>query len=293
MNGKPYKIRHIRTWRAFDAFEANSLDCIYRGQGNSKWELASGYERCKRVLDPAYEKEMLHEFLTQAGAYETRLPSATDYVSWFALMQHYGAKTRLLDVTRSKYIALFFALEDMASHKGCGAVWALDMYGYNVSTYNHLLKSSNNSVIDTRSVLLASALEEYKELGWRFAAHFIASDWEGELSRQLADSIVKKHEENMIPFLRAGGVLEVVPQIRNKRMIAQSAEFLMPITLRKSFMENLFNEGVDGGAQFMPRVTKLIIHRGCYAEMRKKLVDMNITWQTIYPDLTGLAMSVN
>lgn len=288
----PYQEQHIRSWRAFDSFEATSANCVYRGQGNSNWPLVTGYERCKRCHNPLYEKEMLHRFISQAGVYETCIPNATDYVSWFALMQHYGAKTRLLDVTRSKYIALFFALEDMRSNNCCGAVWAIDMYGYNISLYNQLLHSVSDDCIDTRCVPLASALEEYKELGWRFANRYIVSDWEGRVSAQRADDMVEKHKENMVPFLESGGLLEIVPQVRNKRMIAQAAEFLMPITLRKSFMENLFCEA-EGMQLFRPRVTKLIIHRECLNEMIKKLDEMNVTWQTVYPDLTGLAMSVN
>lgn len=168
----------------------------------------------------------------------------------------------------------------------------IDMYGYNISLYNQLLHSASDDCIDTRSVPLASSLEEYKVLGWRFACHYIVSDWEGSVSTRREDDIVEKHKENMAPFLVSGGVLEIVPQDRNKRMIAQAAEFLMPITLRKSFMENLFCEA-EGMKLFRPRVTKLIIHRECLNEMIKKLDEMNITWQTVYPDLTGLAMSVN
>ena len=34
-------------------------------------------------------------------------------LEWLALMQHYGTPTRLLDFTRSPYVACYFALEEL------------------------------------------------------------------------------------------------------------------------------------------------------------------------------------
>ena len=39
-------------------------------------------------------------------------------LEWLALMQHYGAPTRLLDFTRSPYVACFFALEELKKRSG-------------------------------------------------------------------------------------------------------------------------------------------------------------------------------
>jgi hypothetical protein len=48
-----------------------------------------------------------------------------------ALMQHYGVPTRLLDVTRSPYVALYFAVRD-ALKEADAAVWAF--YCANIRT---------------------------------------------------------------------------------------------------------------------------------------------------------------
>src|SRR5207248_10335432 len=59
----------------------------------------------KRRLNPAqYEKELLLEF--QQGAHQSSgfVPLFNEVLDWLALMQHYGAPTRLLDWTRSPYV---------------------------------------------------------------------------------------------------------------------------------------------------------------------------------------------
>lgn len=48
--------------------------------------------------------------------------SFSERLWWLMLMQHYGASTRLLDWTRSPFVALYFAVE--ANHDSDGEVWA-------------------------------------------------------------------------------------------------------------------------------------------------------------------------
>ena len=289
-----YKSFEIESWQDFDDFKMSSTQCVYRGQGHSEWPLATGYERVQRILNPMREKKILSKFISQAGIYMANLPARNDFVSWFSLMQHYGAGTRLLDVTRSKYIALFFALVGVDENIGSEcAVWAFDTYASNMRFYNFMLKSEHDGCIDTRGEPLSSALEEYEAFGWKFANKFIVSDWDDEVSDYNVDCFIEDNmgmlKPRMSKFLDKGGVIRIVPQIQNKRMIAQAAEFLMPITLRKSFEINLFNSEKD----FSPSVVKLIIPIDLRQRFLMKLCDMNITWQNVYPDIVGLAQAMN
>lgn len=281
----------VESWQEFDDFNMKSPQCVYRGQGNCEWSLFTGYERNRKVQSPMYEKEMLRRFISQASIYESNLPDRYDFVSWFSLMQHYGTGTRLLDVTRSKYIALFFALVGAINDKKVKkcAVWAFETYASNTAFYNAILATEPDGCIDTRDDPFASSLEEYKSLGWKFANKFIASDWDMQLSKIKVDDYVEQHKEKLSYFLKTGGVMEIVPKNQNKRMIAQAAEFLMPITLRKSFMDNLLvNE--HGCA---PRIVKLEIDKELHVKFWGKLKEMNISWQTLYPDIDGLAKNIN
>ena len=285
-----YEEHQIASWQEFDNFYSKSSSCVYRGQGDAQWELKTGYERMKKVLYPMREQEMLLRFISQAGIYERNLPEKSDFVSWFSLMQHYGTGTRLLDVTRSKYIALFFAIMGLYENTAdeC-AVWAFETLASDMNFYNLILKDEDRECVDTREVPLATPLKEYKEVVWRFAKKFICSDLEMGVSKKGEDDYVEKYKDRMMPFLNDGGVIRVVPRIQNKRMVAQAAEFLMPCTLRKSFMDNLINKG--NGCN--PKVFKLIIPRRLGDVCVKKLKEMNITWQTMYPDINGLAKVMN
>ena len=292
-----YKTLAIKTWQEFDEFNACSAGCVYRGQGNSSWTLSTGFHRCRGVLNPLYEQEMLHKFTSQIGVYSSSLPQEEDYISWFSLMQHYGAGTRLLDVTRSKYIALFFAIMGLLEgvHNEC-AVWVFETFASNLNFYNLLLGDEKQGSIDTRELPRALPLREYQEYGWRFANHFVVSDWEGAISGVNTSDIISKYKARMKPLLEKGGVMEIVPRVQNKRMIAQAAEYLMPITLRRSFMANLFDGYTcdkDTTKCYAPKVTKLAISKALAPAMIDKLREMNITWQTIYPDLIGLSKEAN
>src|SRR5207302_2041956 len=54
------------------------------------------------------------------------LPSTADRLGWWEVMQHHGAPTRLLDWTRSPFVAVWFALSSNAGG-GDAALWVIDL----------------------------------------------------------------------------------------------------------------------------------------------------------------------
>jgi hypothetical protein len=104
-----------------------------RGQSDSHWLLQTSLDR---ILDPnadyavrlSEESAVLEKFRVLAREYVDSLEEmylygghANDKISALSLLQHYRAPTRLLDWTRSPWVALYFAA--IAHHDKPGAVW--------------------------------------------------------------------------------------------------------------------------------------------------------------------------
>jgi hypothetical protein len=66
---------------------------------------------------------MLREARRRARQYVPHVPEDDDALGWLALLRHHGAPTRLLDFTKSPYVAAYFALEDARTD---AAVYALN-----------------------------------------------------------------------------------------------------------------------------------------------------------------------
>ncbi len=94
---------------------------VFRGHGNhgQRWTIESSLHRFLRdrsnIISPkwwaARERAALRRFKQGAHLHLLHLPekTKTENLSWLALMQHYGAPTRLIDFSLSPAVAFFFA----------------------------------------------------------------------------------------------------------------------------------------------------------------------------------------
>ena len=110
-----------------ETFAENHKGWLFRGHRCPNWKLTTTLERASKrccVDQIKYERAVWGAVRRHAHSYGlARVPGDSDTIEWLALMQHYGAPTRLLDFTQSFWIALFFAFEEAESD--C-AVVALD-----------------------------------------------------------------------------------------------------------------------------------------------------------------------
>ena len=120
----------IRDWHHFDD-EVMPLPYrrwLFRGHSDSTLPLKTSlyrlfedlskiFELCRpekkrRFAKDKHETSMISHFKANAHLYLKSLPrNSESNLEWLSIMQHFGCPTRLLDVTSSPYIGLYFAIE--------------------------------------------------------------------------------------------------------------------------------------------------------------------------------------
>ncbi|GHO98834.1 hypothetical protein KSF_088820 [Reticulibacter mediterranei] len=136
MNGVNANVNPISTLSWFDLQEKLNMyfgtsftaSWAFRGVGKEEWSLQSSLERLDLKIPPVVaEQYLLTTFQRRVHHYISDPPAKDDYLEWLALLQHHGAPTRLLDWTKSPYVALFFALDQPRDPGGNCALWAIDL----------------------------------------------------------------------------------------------------------------------------------------------------------------------
>jgi len=182
-------------------------------------------------------------------AHEYLPPHATD---WQVLMvaQHYRLPTRLLDWTSSPYAALFFATEDVSKHNEEGLVWCV-------------------SRLETNKVLPASLRTILAEEERTNLFH------QETLSRNFP---TLESFENKCP---ADALLWFEPPSLDIRIVNQFALF--------SVMPRVEGDTAGWLAQNAAWHRVIPIPSRLKAEIRERLIVMNISERTMYPGLEGIA----
>ena len=101
----------------------------YRGQSDVTWVLLPRLARQPDGLKK--ELALLARFKQNASLLLPAVPR-TDW-EWLAIMQHFGAPTRLLDWTESPLVALYFAVAPHAPTDG--TLWVLDPISLNLASH--------------------------------------------------------------------------------------------------------------------------------------------------------------
>lgn len=229
----------------------------FRGQSDAEWTLRPSLSRhieFTRVVEEAWPRqEDRIRRIFERKAHLFLDDPPRDELEWLALMQHHGAPTRLLDLTWSPFVAAFFALESATRD---AAVWAFNL---------PLMWQASKRGIDGVPVRDANPHSRTT-----FEKFYLYNDhafvWQGD------------------PFR--------MPQ----RVIAQSGTFLVLSHLGMT-VEQIFNQYPLGPGGRSDGNTSLLVKfifdtSRVRADAMASLYSMNVTHNTLFPGVDGLARSM-
>jgi hypothetical protein len=121
-----YKEVKLKTITALNRELLNDYELhLYRGQADESWPINTRLHRTFKRDWLLNERRIRQVFESDFEMHnEGGIKRPISRFDWDAIMQHYGAPTRLLDWTQSPYIALYFAVTQHEDKDG--AIWRLD-----------------------------------------------------------------------------------------------------------------------------------------------------------------------
>ncbi|NML43701.1 FRG domain-containing protein [Ramlibacter sp. G-1-2-2] len=224
----------------------------FRGISKSELDLVPGTV-WRGIND---EMSLIEEFRVHLPAYAHR--QYTDPWEIYALMQHHGLPTRLLDWSKSPLAALFFALdfsEDDADPEQTPAVWIMNPYALNKLAHD-------------REALFVPKLD-YSPFGFNWTVH-----------SYLPDSLRPEHSgEPTTPRLP----IAIEPPVSNSRLVAQQGCFTV-----HGFDATPLNK-ITGMEQHLQKIE---IAAEMTAEIRSELEQLGFRAEWIYQDLDRLSRRI-
>lgn len=273
----------LHNWR--DArFLADKLHgWTFRGQHDASWSLSTTLQRAalpgrSSMMLTGAEEQIVEQFQRRAHHFLSAPPPLENLIDWLALIQHFGGTTRLLDFTKSFYVAAFFAVEKATTE--C-AIWCVNHYAMILGLERFLN-------IDT----IKSTLPHWQVL------HRVAA---------FAQQRLRTGKPSFEKF-----VFEVQPFKLNERLAVQQGVFLCPLSVDIPFIDSLASTfgltstDFDGSEveDFQPlggvkelieevAVIKLLLPLAIQHDVLQDLWNMNVNAASLFPGLDGLARSLN
>ena len=263
----------ITTFEDFQRWFAPFKDGgCFRGHREATWNLITTLDRSlfqsvavdtdgihtsvRERLNPLEnEKMLLLEFQRAAHHYISATPQPDQTVDWLALMQHHGVPTRLLDWTRSPYVALYFVMREKL--EGDGALWAIDLKWFEERS-NELLRQHDQHSPDFADF---RAFYEY-------------------INRTIC-----RHDNPHV-------IVSAKPMQLNERMLVQQGHLLYNLRHDVQFSPILLGMLIHPSVADRQVVSKVIVKKEKRLRLLEELRRMNIHSASLFPGLDGFARSL-
>jgi hypothetical protein len=236
----------------------------FRGHADSNWPLKPTIERIRPdKIDPIFNAWYLNAEQLSIPFYNRAIDLFSDKenlnidrsnkLEWLAVMQHYGAATRLLDISSSPFIASYFALSDV--YKLCD----IDRKNKNICIW-------------------AFSLEEFDKKNSELLG--IKDGDIYEKTRQIYDH----YDFNIVKYDKIIGFSYLEKPI--KRSYMQKAGFLFSMDEKSNF-EDLLNIYSNNGNICIKKLILKTEFRNDIAHALQDLLNMNISFSALFPG-TGI-----
>jgi hypothetical protein len=250
----------LSSWEYFSDFIAKEMasykEYIYRGQRCRKWKLEPTLDRMlrKKTTKNFDRNSHLENFKLASRGRRGNNPPNLDENDWWALGQHHGLATPVLDWTESPFVAAYFAFlnEGSKSSKEDRIVWAI----------------CKGSIKD-------------KSLDLKL-------DYEKDIKKEFKDDPIAEANAKA----KRAPIVELFspPSNENPRLVNQRGLFTRApdeVDLETWVKENF--EGVSGHYILI----KIVFPNEGRKDFLQYLNRMNINHLTLFPDLTGASTFCN
>lgn len=261
---------HPETWWQIRGVAERLNGWVFRGQRCFDWELKTSLERAHTVgantcSITEYEQRILRQFKRAAHHFIASTPDENDTLEWLSLIQHHGGPTRLLDFTRSLYVAAFYAVEDAEEDS---AIWCI-----NANVLNGI--AAQDSAVQEH-IDSPTALFHYLHAGHLDRPATLVLEPE-----RLHERMIAQQGVFCVPCSLTSTVHELLFQTldsERKSRVSRYEYDLAHIEL--------------GTFHVAGRVMKICISKRLHAEIRLGLRQMNIHAGSLFPGLDGFARSL-
>lgn len=228
---------------------------LFRGHTSAKWRLKTSIDRTNVDQKRNAEQAIINGFKRNMPHYKRTDIDLSNTFQIVSYLQHYGAPTRLLDVSTSPYVAAFFALENAEQD---AAIYAFDQ---------GLFQSYSINLIEKKS----------------------PADFE-ELVKRNGDVRDDPFFTEFFYNKQIPNVYTTQPYYLFDRLKTQSGGFLIQGSVQVDFESNL-NALLKYG-KLDNAVFKFILSPAMRLEALTDLRRMNISRETLFPGVEGFIPSL-